>query len=493
MLRKLLTAYLLILCSLNANAQIISTTHSCLLDSVKYYGDDETPYQSFIYIYDMERRKIEEHQIYPQNGFTNIYKFYYNEADQLIRKESYTTDTIILDKVEYSYTPTGKTLQELYLYVDNSVWYEYDKVDFTYNNQDSLAGKQKYTMYNGAWVLVEQETFTYTNQGKVEEETYTLYDYESNDITYGYKRAYTYEVIGGNDKMTRMIENWNTATQTYILYQKSIQVHDANGNIISSESHDYDPNDITNISSTKYEYEYDGNNNLLANIVLLGDGPDTWNNYMKYSYTYSNSDRKTEFLTSNWNTNSSSWYDLRKENYYYNALDHILLTQKFESYQNGWDTTQVISYVYTPQNLLASMTTEMFSMGVPTNEYRIYSLEYDSYGNVIREKSVGNFTGEEIIESDNHYSYSACIAMDDQVGLELVKLERITMFPNPANDILTIESEENTIAFIYDFAGNIVLSQELVKGKNELQIAEVKAGMYIVRLSNGLNAKLVKN
>lgn len=139
------------------------------------------------------------------------------------------------------------------------------------------------------------------------------------------------------------------------------------------------------------------------------------------------------------------------------------------------------------------MTTEMFSMGVPTNEYRIYSLEYDSYGNVIREKSVSNFTGEEIFESDNHYSYSACIAMDDQVGLELVELERITMFPNPANDVLTIESKENTSAHIYDFAGNIVLSQELVTGKNQLQVADLKAGMYIVRLSNGLNAKLVKN
>lgn len=63
-------------------------------------------------------------------GVGDIFRFYYNQENQLIRQETYSADTVIQDKIEYIYTQTGKPLNELYLYIDNSVWYEYDKVDF---------------------------------------------------------------------------------------------------------------------------------------------------------------------------------------------------------------------------------------------------------------------------------------------------------------------------------------------------------------------------
>lgn len=63
-------------------------------------------------------------------GVGDIFRFYYNQENQLIRQETYSADTVIQDKIEYTYTQIGKPLNELYLYIDNSVWYEYDKVDF---------------------------------------------------------------------------------------------------------------------------------------------------------------------------------------------------------------------------------------------------------------------------------------------------------------------------------------------------------------------------
>lgn len=63
-------------------------------------------------------------------GVGDIFRFYYNQENQQIRQETYSADTVIQDKIEYTYTQTGKPLNELYLYIDNSVWYEYDKVDF---------------------------------------------------------------------------------------------------------------------------------------------------------------------------------------------------------------------------------------------------------------------------------------------------------------------------------------------------------------------------
>lgn len=86
---------------------------------------------------------------------------------------------------------------------------------------------------------------------------------------------------------------------------------------------------------------------------------------------------------------------------------------------------------------------------------------------------------------------------------ELKAEEGFTLYPNPANGILNIgiESEMTDALYsvkVYDLAGKMVFTKNnLPKGKNTLDVSELKNGIYFIELTNSAGErqakKLVKN
>lgn len=64
--------------------------------------------------------------------------------------------------------------------------------------------------------------------------------------------------------------------------------------------------------------------------------------------------------------------------------------------------------------------------------------------------------------------------------------EDLVVFPNPVGDVLNINVniESRTIAEIYNLSGALVKSQELESEKSELEVSELKGGVYILKISN---------
>ncbi len=64
--------------------------------------------------------------------------------------------------------------------------------------------------------------------------------------------------------------------------------------------------------------------------------------------------------------------------------------------------------------------------------------------------------------------------------------EGLKVFPNPVNDVLTIEFEviENTKAEIYNLNGALIKSTELFKDKSSIPVGDLKSGVYILKVSN---------
>ena len=79
---------------------------------------------------------------------------------------------------------------------------------------------------------------------------------------------------------------------------------------------------------------------------------------------------------------------------------------------------------------------------------------------------------------------------------EISKVETaIQIYPNPTTGAFTINTSEKGMLFITNLQGQTILTKELKKGKNELNMPEVAAGVYIARFTNsggGMNvARLV--
>ncbi len=56
----------------------------------------------------------------------------------------------------------------------------------------------------------------------------------------------------------------------------------------------------------------------------------------------------------------------------------------------------------------------------------------------------------------------------------------VSVYPNPASDVLNIELEENSSVRLISLTGKVVMVSELVTGKNTLDVQQLPKGMYIV-------------
>ena len=59
----------------------------------------------------------------------------------------------------------------------------------------------------------------------------------------------------------------------------------------------------------------------------------------------------------------------------------------------------------------------------------------------------------------------------------------VTVFPNPAKDKLNIRGDiQNAQLYIYDLTGNVVMKKENVTDGSSVNLSEIKAGIYMVRI-----------
>ncbi|MFN3918326.1 MAG: LamG-like jellyroll fold domain-containing protein [Flavobacteriales bacterium] len=72
------------------------------------------------------------------------------------------------------------------------------------------------------------------------------------------------------------------------------------------------------------------------------------------------------------------------------------------------------------------------------------------------------------------------------VAVELRKSGVITFYPNPVENIVYVESSENTLLTIYDNMGRLIKEQHIEKGINQLNLSEMPSGLYLLQTSGRL-------
>jgi hypothetical protein len=80
------------------------------------------------------------------------------------------------------------------------------------------------------------------------------------------------------------------------------------------------------------------------------------------------------------------------------------------------------------------------------------------------------------------------IELEYSTGIVNYQASKLSVFPNPASDYITINSFfKDSDVLIYDILGNLVKKQTSYQGQ-KITVSNLKAGQYIVRISkNGIN------
>jgi hypothetical protein len=70
---------------------------------------------------------------------------------------------------------------------------------------------------------------------------------------------------------------------------------------------------------------------------------------------------------------------------------------------------------------------------------------------------------------------------------------RIQIYPNPAHDIITIQTNEcHGVIKIYNILGRKVIHREIADLKTPIYISDLVQGTYLVNLISDLNVKTIK-
>lgn len=121
-------------------------------------------------------------------------------------------------------------------------------------------------------------------------------------------------------------------------------------------------------------------------------------------------------------------------------------------------------------------------------EIRFRMTCYSSNGIVYRVSGIG-----EADQGDYYFQQNGngeCFL--ENVGLPNEETTRFKLYPNPASDQLTIETDRAARIAILSIYGKTVYSGTLDKGDNQIDISDFKSGVYFIRTSTGLSKRFVK-
>jgi len=85
-----------------------------------------------------------------------------------------------------------------------------------------------------------------------------------------------------------------------------------------------------------------------------------------------------------------------------------------------------------------------------------------------------------MVDQDGKFTYSKIVRINTDITET-----KLSVFPNPADDYITISSNQKQQAIITDISGRQIKNINLVNGSQLVNIADLNPGMYILRTSDG--------
>ncbi|MFO7879660.1 MAG: choice-of-anchor J domain-containing protein, partial [Bacteroidales bacterium] len=77
------------------------------------------------------------------------------------------------------------------------------------------------------------------------------------------------------------------------------------------------------------------------------------------------------------------------------------------------------------------------------------------------------------------------VTIDFITGSDAISNENLSIFPNPANNNVTVENAENADISIYNMVGQTVVSEKATSNRETINISDLSEGTYIIRIENG--------
>ncbi|MCM1531294.1 MAG: T9SS type A sorting domain-containing protein [Bacteroides sp.] len=437
----------------------------------------------------------------------------------------------------YTYDDRGNALVTEYFETNANGEVPQQKITAVYNRFDLVDTTVSYSYRNGAYMAAARKISTYDKRGN----HITLTNENSGDGTIWVNASrYTYTYNEQGLKTATLVEVPASGfPDKWVNSQKADYAYDAQGREISYEQYVWNGTDWAHYRSTfnvyegdllkeesgkgltdegvftdtykiQYTYNAAGSETEWLYLVFEDGG---WTNAYRRDFSYDETTgRRTEYVSYEWNTALSEprWTGTTRETYFYNEKGLRYKVDQYAKVENAeeWSKTISVEYTFSAFGRRTSMLRSDYrdEGGVSRYEFELNGKDDDVRASCFEKK------GEEWIPADRYdlqlqwhdgteilyanspamheltVHYASGIKTPVNYGDLANETRRgavfaIRVYPNPARDVLRVETEEDGMYDIelFDISGRR-LSARYAVSQAEFNV-ERFSGMCFVRVS----------
>jgi hypothetical protein len=356
--------------------------------------------------------------------------------------------------------------------------------------------------------LTDKDVFYYNEEGQN-----TIYDYYTNNAsgemeystreTYAYANGLIDEIIGYNADINEedglmesskvklsytnggaismaIMSEWNDMGKTWDDVSRTDFVYNSFDMVSTTVNSYLDGDEEFNFGKTEWYYNQD---NQLTKMEDYVDSELDGNMVISYmtEFTYENGLMKSE-TNSELNDDNQMQYSERYT-YSYNDDGEIIseLDEVYDTESDEWIIDEKSEASIKPDLQFQNTIFPVFFFDpYPSIDYPI---------GVYDEMNSYYFDEEWYLYGTANYYYSL---LGSSVNDRLTN-QTWSVYPNPANDLLYVNSDEVTNAHcvLFDASGRAILDQKVIAGQ-PIDLSSVKAGYYLLQISNGNNKQTLK-
>ncbi|MEZ4778454.1 MAG: T9SS type A sorting domain-containing protein [Flavobacteriaceae bacterium] len=182
------------------------------------------------------------------------------------------------------------------------------------------------------------------------------------------------------------------------------------------------------------------------------------------------------------NTNNTATQTFNQTAIFSNTI-RLVLNVNNQGSQNTWEILDVAGNVIESGGPYANGTNVNEQFVMPGGDCYQFNY-YDSGNNGGGAVALLDENNDVIYSSSGNYGsgFSVSFATEGFLGVNSNPLEKIALFPNPAQSVFTIKNAENASVVIFDILGKAVLSQQTISSNQEIKVSHLAAGTYFVKL-----------
>lgn len=236
------------------------------------------------------------------------------------------------------------------------------------------------------------------------------------------------------------------------------------------------------INIARYRSVYDIENRLDSFYYMAGLDISSLQTFKVLSYTHSND---TTVYVSWEKQPNGTWIPNERFTTVSNHLGSIVFihSETFETATQLWKTNYKTERIYDLLNRLIILKSTTYGItGVENTVITNYGYINENQTKHAFIYDVDNTSGNLILRYKDYYYYTEISGTDGK----LPKVDNVTIFPNPANDMITVDAKNSGVSRveIYNLSGQLILSQSSLTGSPVINIRRegLSAGAYLVKV-----------